>query len=132
MGENVRPAPAWPRRCFPALSRSSRRRAELSQGAKPGHGGVLPPPKVSAEIAAARGVPMGIDCVSPARHPAFATPVELMHFIARLRELSGGRPVGFKLCIGHPWEFMAICKAMLETGIRADFVVIDGRSEAAR
>jgi glutamate synthase domain-containing protein 2 len=58
---------------------------------------VLPAPKVSAEIAAARGVPMGIDCVSPARHPAFATPVELMHFIARLRELSGGRPVGFKL-----------------------------------
>jgi glutamate synthase domain-containing protein 2 len=100
---------------------------KLSQGAKPGHGGVLPAPKVSAEIAAARGVPMGIDCVSPARHPAFATPVELMHFIARLRELSGGRPVGFKLCIGHPWEFMAICKAMLETGIRADFVVIDGK-----
>jgi glutamate synthase domain-containing protein 2 len=100
---------------------------KLSQGAKPGHGGVLPAPKVSREIAAARGVPMGIDCVSPARHPAFATPVEMMHFIARLRELSGGKPVGFKLCIGHPWEFMAICKAMLETGIRADFIVIDGK-----
>jgi glutamate synthase domain-containing protein 2 len=100
---------------------------KLSQGAKPGHGGVLPAPKVSPEIAAARGVPMGIDCVSPARHPAFATPVELVHFIAKLRELSGGKPVGFKLCIGHPWEFMAICKAMLETGIRADFVVIDGK-----
>jgi glutamate synthase domain-containing protein 2 len=100
---------------------------KLSQGAKPGHGGVLPAPKVSSEIAAARGVPMGIDCVSPARHPAFATPVEMVHFIAQLRELSGKKPIGFKLCIGHPWEFMAICKAMLETGIRADFVVIDGK-----
>ncbi len=84
-------------------------------------------PRCPPEIAAARGVPKGIDCVSPARHPAFATPVELMHFIAQLRELCGGKPVGFKLCIGHPWEFMAICKAMLETGIRADFVVIDGK-----
>jgi glutamate synthase domain-containing protein 2 len=99
---------------------------KLSQGAKPGHGGVLPGPKVSPEIAAARGVPMGVDCVSPARHSAFATPIEMMNFIARLRELSGGKPVGFKLCIGHPWEFMAICKAMLETGIRPDFVVVDG------
>jgi glutamate synthase domain-containing protein 2 len=100
---------------------------KLSQGAKPGHGGVLPGPKVSAEIAAARGVPQGVDCVSPASHPAFSTPIEMMHFIAQLRELSGGKPVGFKLCIGHPWEFMAICKAMLETGIRADYVVIDGK-----
>jgi glutamate synthase domain-containing protein 2 len=100
---------------------------KLSQGAKPGHGGVLPAPKVSPEIAAARGVPIGLDCVSPARHPAFVTPVDMVHFIARLRELSGGKPVGFKLCIGHPWEFMAICKAMLETGIRADFVVVDGK-----
>ena len=100
---------------------------KLSQGAKPGHGGVLPGPKVSAEIAAARGVPQGVDCISPARHPAFSTPIEMMHFIAQLRELSGAKPVGFKLCIGHPWEFMAICKAMLETGIRADFVVIDGK-----
>jgi glutamate synthase domain-containing protein 2 len=99
---------------------------KLSQGAKPGHGGVLPGAKVSAEIAAARGVPEGVDCISPASHSAFATPVEMMRFIATLRELSGGKPVGFKLCIGHPWEFMAICKAMLETGIRADFVVIDG------
>jgi glutamate synthase domain-containing protein 2 len=100
---------------------------KLSQGAKPGHGGVLPGPKVSPEIAAARGVPMGIDCISPARHPAFATPLELVKFIAQLRELSGGKPTGFKLCIGHPWEFMAICKAMLETGIRADFIVVDGK-----
>ena len=99
---------------------------KLSQGAKPGHGGVLPGAKVTAEIAAARGVPLGVDCISPARHSAFSTPLELMHFIAQLRELSGGKPVGFKLCIGHPWEFMAICKAMLETGILADFIVVDG------
>ena len=100
---------------------------KLSQGAKPGHGGVLPGAKVSAEIAAARGVPIGQDCISPPSHSAFSTPVEMMHFIARLRELSGGKPVGFKLCIGHPSEFMAICKAMLETGITADFIVIDGK-----
>src|SRR5262245_22199481 len=99
---------------------------KLSQGAKPGHGGVLPGPKVSPEIAEARGVPQGVDCISPARHSAFNTPIEMMHFIAQLRELSDGKPVGFKLCIGHPWEFMAICKAMLETGIRPDFIVIDG------
>jgi glutamate synthase domain-containing protein 2 len=99
---------------------------KLSQGAKPGHGGVLPGAKVSPEIAAARGVPIGVDCVSPARHSAFATPLELVRFIARLRELSDGKPVGFKHCIGHPWEFMAIVKAMLETGIAPDFIVIDG------
>jgi glutamate synthase domain-containing protein 2 len=99
---------------------------KLSQGAKPGHGGVLPGAKVTAEIAEARGVPIGVDCISPARHSAFRTPIDLMHFIARLRDLSGGKPVGFKLCIGHAWEFMAICKAMLETGIRPDFIVIDG------
>ena len=99
---------------------------KLSQGAKPGHGGVLPGAKVTAEIAAARGVPAGVDCVSPARHPAFSTPLGLMQFIARLRKLSGGKPVGFKLCIGHPGEFMALCKAMLESGITPDFIVIDG------
>ncbi len=99
---------------------------KLSQGAKPGHGGVLPGPKVTAEIAAARGVPIGVDCVSPAAHSAFSTPIEMMHFIARLRELSGGKPTGFKLCIGHPWEWFAIVKAMLTTGITPDFIVIDG------
>ncbi len=99
---------------------------KLSQGAKPGHGGVLPGAKVTAEIAAARGVPPRVDCVSPARHSAFDSPVGMMRFIATLRELSGGKPVGFKLCVGHPWEFMALCKAMLETGIRPDFIVIDG------
>ena len=100
---------------------------KLSQGAKPGHGGVLPGAKVSPEIAAARGVPVGVDCISPARHSAFSTPVEMLHFIAELRRLSGGKPIGFKLCIGHPTEFMAICKAMHETGILADFIVVDGK-----
>jgi glutamate synthase domain-containing protein 2 len=100
---------------------------KLSQGAKPGHGGVLPAAKVSAEIAAARGVAMGADCVSPARHSAFSTPIGLLEFVARLRELSGGKPVGFKLCIGHPWEFLGIAKAMLATGIYPDFIVIDGK-----
>jgi glutamate synthase domain-containing protein 2 len=99
---------------------------KLSQGAKPGHGGVLPGAKVTPEIAAARGVPIGVDCISPASHSAFRTPLEMVRFIAELRELCGGKPVGFKLCIGHPWEFMAICKAMRETGILADFVVVDG------
>ena len=99
---------------------------KLSQGAKPGHGGILPAEKVTAEIAEARGVPLGVDCVSPSRHSTFSTPLELMAFIARLRELSGGKPVGFKLCLGHPWEFMAMVKAMLETGIRPDFIVVDG------
>ena len=100
---------------------------KLSQGAKPGHGGVLPGPKVTPEIAEARGVKVGQDCVSPASHSAFSTPLELMHFIARLRELSGGKPVGFKLCIGHPWEWFAMVKAMLETGITPDFIVVDGK-----
>ena len=99
---------------------------KLSQGAKPGHGGLLPGPKVTPEIAAARGVPVGVDCVSPASHGAFKTPVEMMQFIDRLRLLSGGKPTGFKLCIGHPWEWFAICKAMLETGILPDFIVVDG------
>jgi glutamate synthase domain-containing protein 2 len=99
---------------------------KLSQGAKPGHGGVLPGAKVTKEIAEARGVPVGTDCVSPACHPAFSTPLELVHFIGELRRLSSGKPVGFKLCVGHPWEFLGICKAMLETGILPDFIVIDG------
>jgi glutamate synthase domain-containing protein 2 len=99
---------------------------KLSQGAKPGHGGVLPASKVSDEIAAARGVPVGVDCISPARHSAFSTPVEMMQFIARLRRLSGGKPTGFKLCIGHPWEWFAMAKAMLATGITPDFIVVDG------
>lgn len=99
---------------------------KLSQGAKPGHGGVLPAAKVSAEIAATRGVPEGVDCISPARHSAFATPIELLQFIARLRDLSGGKPTGFKLAIGHPWEWFAIAKAMQETGLLPDFITVDG------
>jgi glutamate synthase domain-containing protein 2 len=99
---------------------------KLSQGAKPGHGGVLPASKVTPEIAAARGVPLGADCVSPARHGAFSTPVQMLQFVERMRELSGGKPAGFKLCIGHPWEWFAICKAMLQTGIVPDFIVVDG------
>ena len=100
---------------------------KLSQGAKPGHGGVLPAAKISREISETRGVPMGKDCVSPASHSAFSTPVELVQFVAELRRLSGGKPTGFKLCIGHPWEFLAVCKAILKTGICPDFVVIDGK-----
>jgi len=99
---------------------------KVSQGAKPGHGGVLPGPKVTLEIAEARGVPPWIDCISPASHSAFSTPIEMMKFIDHLRTLSGGKPTGFKLCIGHPWEWFAIAKAMLETGITPDFVVVDG------
>lgn len=99
---------------------------KLSQGAKPGHGGVLPGRKVTPEIAATRGIFPGVDCISPASHSAFGTPLEMMAFLQQLRTLSGGKPVGFKLCIGLPWEFMAIVKAMLETGIVPDFIVVDG------
>jgi glutamate synthase domain-containing protein 2 len=99
---------------------------KLSQGAKPGHGGVLPAAKVTPEIAQTRGVPLGQDCISPPRHSAFSTPLEMMAFITELRRLSGGKPVGFKLCIGLPWEFMAMVKAMLETGVTPDFIVVDG------
>lgn len=99
---------------------------KLSQGAKPGHGGILPGAKVTPEIAMARGVPVGVDCVSPSSHSAFSTPLEMMHFIERLRTLSGGKPTGFKLCIGHPWEWFGIVKAMQETGITPDFIVVDG------
>jgi len=99
---------------------------KLSQGAKPGHGGVLPGAKVSPEIAEARGVPVGVDCISPPSHSAFTTPLQLLEFIARLRDLAQGKPVGFKLAIGHPWEWFAIVKAMQKTGIVPDFIVVDG------
>jgi glutamate synthase domain-containing protein 2 len=99
---------------------------KMSQGAKPGHGGILPKGKVTKEIAETRGIMMGEDCISPSRHSAFSTPCEMMQFVAQLRELSGGKPVGFKLCLGHPWEFMGIAKAMLQTGILPDFIVVDG------
>ena len=100
---------------------------KLSQGAKPGHGGVLPGAKVTPEIAAARGVPVGMDCISPAKHSEFTNPVELLLFVERLRKLSGGKPTGFKLAIGHPWEWFGIAKAMKETGITPDFIVVDGK-----
>ena len=99
---------------------------KLSQGAKPGQGGILPGAKVTPEIAAAREVPVWQDCLSPAKHSAFSTPIELLEFVAKLRELSGGKPVGFKLTIGHPWEWFSIAKAMLKTGITPDFIVVDG------
>jgi glutamate synthase domain-containing protein 2 len=99
---------------------------KLSQGAKPGHGGLLPAAKVSAEIAATRGVPMGVDCVSPAQHSAFATPIGLLEFLQEIRRLAGDKPTGFKLALGHPWEWFGIAKAMRETGIVPDFIVVDG------
>lgn len=99
---------------------------KLSQGAKPGHGGILPAAKVTAEIAATRGIPQGVACVSPPSHTAFSTPLELLEFIERLRQLSGGKPVGFKFCVGHPWEWFGIVKAMLASGILPDFIVVDG------
>ncbi|HUR88588.1 MAG TPA: FMN-binding glutamate synthase family protein [Ramlibacter sp.] len=99
---------------------------KLSQGAKPGHGGILPGAKVTPEISLARGVPIGVDCVSPSSHSAFTTPMEMMAFITKLRDLSGGKPVGFKFCVGHPWEWFGIVKAMLKSGVTPDFIVIDG------
>lgn len=99
---------------------------KLSQGAKPGHGGVLPGAKVTTEIAAARGVAVGKDCISPAAHSTFSTPTGLLEWAARLRELSGGKPVGVKFCVGQPHEVFALAKAMLETGIRLDYIVVDG------
>ncbi len=99
---------------------------KISQGAKPGHGGMLPGPKVTAEIAAARGIPVGVDCISPAFHTAFSTPKGLIEWAAKLRELSGGKPVGAKFCVGQPHEVFAIAKAMRELGVALDFVVVDG------
>lgn len=99
---------------------------KLSQGAKPGHGGILPAVKLTPEIAEIRNVPMGKDVISPSAHSAFSTPRELLIFLARLRDLSGGKPVGFKLCVGDKAEFLAICKAMLDTNITPDFITVDG------
>ncbi len=99
---------------------------KLSQGAKPAHGAILPAEKVTEEIAEARGVPVGVTVDSPAKHRAFSTPLELCHFIKKLRDTSGGKPVGFKLCLGNRAEFMSVCKAMLETKIYPDFITIDG------
>ena len=99
---------------------------KLSQGAKPGHGGLLPGAKVTEEIARTRDVPAGQDCLSPPGHSAFSTPRELIEFAARMREMSGGKPVGIKLCVGYPHELFAVMKAMLESGVLIDFIVVDG------
>ncbi|EGK09233.1 FMN-binding glutamate synthase family protein [Psychrobacter sanguinis] len=99
---------------------------KLSQGAKPGKGGVLPAEKITKEIALTRRIPMTEDCISPSTHSAFNTPRELVHFWQKLRDLSGGKPVGIKLCIGQPWQFMAIVKAMIEEDNYPDFIVVDG------
>ncbi len=99
---------------------------KISQGAKPGHGGILPAAKVTPEIAAIRDVPLGQDVLSPPGHSAFSTPIELLEFVAELRRLSNGKPVGFKFCLGDMREFLSICKAMLKTGISPDFITVDG------
>ena len=99
---------------------------KLSQGAKPGHGGLLPAAKVTQEVADIRDVPLGETVVSPAAHSAFSTPKGLLEFVQQLRELSGGKPVGFKFCLGNKHEFLAICKAMIETNITPDFITVDG------
>ena len=99
---------------------------KISQGAKPSHGGLLPAAKITPEIAEIRGIEMGKDCLSPPDHSTFSTPIGLLEFVAKLRDLTGGKPVGFKLCIGRHPEFMSICKAMLKTGITPDFITVDG------
>ncbi|MFJ6793652.1 FMN-binding glutamate synthase family protein [Streptomyces sp. NPDC091268] len=99
---------------------------KLSQGAKPGIGGVLPGAKVNAEIAVVRGVPEGVTVLSPPYHTVFSTPHELVAFLARMRELANGKPVGFKLCVGSRRQFLAVCKAMLRQDVTPDFVIVDG------
>lgn len=99
---------------------------KLSQGAKPGHGGILPAKKLTREIIEIRGVEPGKDVISPPAHTAFSTPTELLRFVQKLREASGGKPVGFKLCVGKRREFLGIVKAMRTTGITPDFITVDG------
>lgn len=99
---------------------------KLSQGAKPGHGGILPALKNTPEIAAIRGVEPYVEIASPETHSTFGTPIEMMEFIDQLRNLSGGKPIGFKICLGRKTEFIALCKAMVKTGIKPDFITVDG------
>jgi len=99
---------------------------KLSQGAKPGHGGILPAKKVTKEISEIRGVEMGKDVLSPPWHSAFDSPEGLIRFVKKLRDLSGGKPVGFKLCVGKKREFLAVVKAILKTNIAPDFITVDG------
>lgn len=98
---------------------------KLSQGAKPAHGGILPAAKVNEEITKVRGVEIGKDVISPPAHTAFNTPLELIEFIKTLRELSDGKPIGFKHCIGKPEEFLSICKEIIENGTTPDFITFD-------
>ncbi len=99
---------------------------KLSQGAKPGHGGILPAKKNTPEIAAIRLVKPGTTVFSPPFHSAFSTPIELLSFVKKLRDLSGGKPVGFKLCVGRKTEFLSICKAMVQLNTYPDFITVDG------
>ena len=99
---------------------------KLSQGAKPGHGGMLLAPKVTEEIAQTRGIEVGKDCISPAKHKEFSSPLQLLKFVEKLRKLSGGKPVGIKLCIGHPWELISIVKTMVNEKKYIDFITVDG------
>jgi glutamate synthase domain-containing protein 2 len=99
---------------------------KLSQGAKPGHGGILPAAKISKEISEIRNVPLGKDVISPPAHKEFSTPLGLLEFVKKLRDLSGGKPTGFKLCVGKRREFLAICKAIHKSGIYPDFINVDG------
>lgn len=99
---------------------------KISQGAKPGHGGVLPAVKNNEEIAGIRGIEPHTDVISPPGHTAFHDAEGLLKFVQELRELSGGKPVGFKLCIGDKQEFIDICDKMVETGIKPDFITVDG------
>ncbi|MGE3611502.1 MAG: FMN-binding glutamate synthase family protein [Bacteriovoracaceae bacterium] len=99
---------------------------KLSQGAKPGHGGILPKEKLTLEIAKIRNVQLGQDVISPPWHSAFNSPIGLCHFIKKLRDLSGGKPIGVKLCIGRESEFFSFCKAMVETKIYPDYISVDG------
>ena len=99
---------------------------KFSQGAKPGHGGILPKEKVTDEIAAIRLVAKGNDIISPPTHSAFTNPKELMEFVKVLRKGSGGKPIGIKICIGNKTEFISICKAMVETKTYLDFITVDG------
>ena len=99
---------------------------KLSQGAKPGHGGMLLAPKVTQEIANTRGIDMGKDCISPAKHKEFSNPSELLKFVEKLKKLSNGKPVGIKMCVGHPWELISIIKAMVKEKKYIDFITVDG------
>ena len=100
---------------------------KISQGAKPGYGAILPAKKVTKEIAGIRDIEEGVICISPAGHSEFNTPTGLLSFVKKLRDLSGGKPIGFKLCLGKKSDFLAICKAMVKTGIKPDFITIDGK-----